>query len=56
MPQATKKKIDPLSPFKRALSLATRALAEDKSVNVVFGPDTPDSTGRQSGCLSSAAP
>jgi cobaltochelatase CobT len=46
MPQAAKKKIDPLSPFKRALSLATRALAEDKSVNVVFGPDTPGFDGK----------
>jgi cobaltochelatase CobT len=46
MPTAAKKKPDPLSPFKRALSLATRALAENKSVNVVFGSDTPGFDGK----------
>ncbi len=46
MPQAAKKKTDPLSPFKRSLSLATRTLAQNKSVNVVFGPDTPGFDGK----------
>ncbi len=46
MPAAAKKKPDPLSPFKRALSLATRTLAESKSVNVVFGPETPGFDGK----------
>jgi cobaltochelatase CobT len=46
MPTAAKKKPDPLSPFKRALSLATRTLAENKSVNVVFGSDTPGFDGK----------
>ena len=46
MPTSAKKKPDPLSPFKRALSLATRTLAENKSVNVVFGPETPGFDGK----------
>src|SRR6516165_3656747 len=46
MPTGAKKKPDPLSPFKRALSLATRTLAENKSVNVVFGTDTPGFDGK----------
>ncbi|HXW21822.1 MAG TPA: cobaltochelatase subunit CobT, partial [Rhodomicrobium sp.] len=46
MPTSAKKKPDPLSPFKRALSLATRAIAENKSVNVVFGPETPGFDGK----------
>ena len=45
MPIGSKKKPDPLSPFKRALSLATRTLAE-KSVNVVFGADAPGFDGK----------
>jgi cobaltochelatase CobT len=45
MPASAKKKPDPLSPFKRALSLATRTLAE-KSVNVVFGADAPGFDGK----------
>ena len=46
MPTGAKKKPDPLSPFKRALSLATRTLAENKSVNVVFGSDAPGFDGK----------
>jgi len=37
----TKKKPDPLAPFKRAVTLATRTLAANKSMNVVFGADAP---------------
>ncbi len=46
MPASAKKKPDPLSPFKRAVSLATRTLAENKSVNVTFGSDTPGFDGK----------
>lgn len=46
MPAGAKKKPDPLSPFKRALTLATRTIAENKSVNVVFGQDTPGFDGK----------
>ncbi len=46
MPAAAKKKPDPLAPFKRALSLATRTLAESSSVNVVFGPEAPGFDGK----------
>src|SRR5271157_6127160 len=46
MPTATKKKPDPLSPFKRALSLATRTVAEPRSGSVVFGPETPGFDGK----------
>jgi cobaltochelatase CobT len=46
MPNAAKKKIDPLAGFKRAVSLATRALAENKSVNVAFGSETPGFDGK----------
>ncbi|MFY9874412.1 MAG: cobaltochelatase subunit CobT, partial [Rhodomicrobium sp.] len=46
MPIGAKKKPDPLSPFKRALSLATRTLAENKSLNVVFGADAPGFDGK----------
>jgi cobaltochelatase CobT len=41
MANSTRKKPDPLAPFKRAVTLATRTLAASKSVNVVFGSDTP---------------
>ena len=41
MANGTKKKPDPLAPFKRAVTLATRTLADNKSMNVVFGSDWP---------------
>ena len=43
---SAKKKPDPLAPFKRAVSLATRTLAENKSMNVVFGTDAPGFDGK----------
>jgi cobaltochelatase CobT len=46
MPASAKKKPDPLAPFKRAVSLATRTLAENKSVTVTFGSDTPGFDGK----------
>ncbi len=46
MPNSAKKKTDPLAPFKRALSLATRTISENKAVNVVFGPETPGFDGK----------
>jgi cobaltochelatase CobT len=46
MANSTKKKPDPLAPFKRAVSLATRTLAANKSVNVVFGSDAPGFDGK----------
>jgi cobaltochelatase CobT len=46
MANGTKKKPDPLAPFKRAVTLATRTLAANKSVNVVFGSDTPGFDGK----------
>jgi len=41
-----KKKADPLGPFKRAVTLATRTLAANKSMNVVFGSDAPGYDGK----------
>src|SRR5271166_6200147 len=41
-----KKKPDPLAPFKRAITLATRTLAASKSMNVVFGSDAPGYDGK----------
>ncbi len=46
MANGVKKKPDPLAPFKRAVTLATRALAADKSMNVVFGSDAPGFDGK----------
>ncbi len=46
MPGSAKKKTDPLAPFKRALSLTTRTIAENKAVNVVFGSETPGFDGK----------
>jgi cobaltochelatase CobT len=46
MPSGAKKRTDPLSPFKRSVSLATRTLAENKSVHVVFGSETPGFDGK----------
>ncbi|KAI94948.1 cobalt chelatase [Rhodomicrobium udaipurense JA643] len=46
MPNTPRKKADPIQPFKRAVSLATRSLAENKSVNVTFGPETPGYDGK----------
>ncbi len=46
MPGGAKKKTDPLAPFKRSLSLTTRTIAENKSVNVVFGSETPGFDGK----------
>ncbi len=42
----SKKKADPLAPFKRALTLATRTLAANNSMNVVFGSDAPGFDGK----------
>src|SRR5271165_6325917 len=41
-----KKKPDPLAPFKRAITLATRTLAASKNMNVVFGSDAPGFDGK----------
>jgi cobaltochelatase CobT len=46
MANSTRKKPDPLAPFKRAVALATRTLAANKAVNVVFGSDTPGFDGK----------
>jgi cobaltochelatase CobT len=43
---AGKKKSDPLAPFKRAVTLATRSLAANKAMNVVFGSDAPGYDGK----------
>ncbi len=41
-----KRKADPISPFKRAVTLAARTLAANKSVNVTFGADPPGFDGK----------
>ncbi len=46
MASSAKKKPDPLAPFKRAVTLATRALAASKSANVAFGSDAPGYDGK----------
>jgi cobaltochelatase CobT len=46
MANGTKKKSDPLAPFKRAVTLATRTLAASNSMNVVFGSDAPGYDGK----------
>ena len=46
MPPGSKKKPDPLAPFKRAVALATRSLAANKSMNVVFSSDAPGYDGK----------
>ena len=46
MANSAKKRPDPLAPFKRAVALATRALAGNKSMNVVFGTDVPGFDGK----------
>lgn len=46
MPTGPKKRPDPLAPFKRAVTLATRSLAANKSMNVVFGSDAPGFDGK----------
>src|SRR5208337_5271638 len=46
MANGGKKKSDPLGPFKRAVSLTTRTLAANKSMNVVFGSDAPGYDGK----------
>jgi cobaltochelatase CobT len=46
MASNSKKKADPLTPFKRALMLATRTLAANKSLNVTFGTDAPGFDGK----------
>jgi cobaltochelatase CobT len=46
MANGTKKKPDPLAPFKRAITFATRTLAANKSMNVVFGSDVPGYDGK----------
>jgi cobaltochelatase CobT len=45
-PPSSKRKVDPQAPFKRALSLATRTLAGNKSINVTFGSDPPGFDGK----------
>ncbi len=46
MVNSAKKRPDPLAPFKRAVSLATRSLAGSKTMNVVFGSDVPGYDGK----------
>ncbi len=46
MPSSAKKKTDPLSPFKRAISLTARTIAADGAINVAFGPETPGFDGK----------
>ena len=46
MVNSVKKRPDPLAPFKRAVSLATRSLAGSKTMNVVFGSDVPGFDGK----------
>ena len=46
MVNSAKKRPDPLAPFKRAVSLATRSLAGSKTMNVVFGSDAPGFDGK----------
>ncbi len=46
MVNSVKKRPDPLAPFKRAVSLATRSLAGSKTMNVVFGSDAPGFDGK----------
>ncbi|MGO8953962.1 MAG: cobaltochelatase subunit CobT, partial [Rhodomicrobium sp.] len=46
MVNGIKKRPDPLGPFKRAVSLATRSLAASKTMNVVFGSDVPGYDGK----------
>jgi len=46
MPTGPKKRPDPLAPFKRAVTLATRSLAANKSMNVAFGSDAPGFDGK----------
>ncbi|MFY9640802.1 MAG: cobaltochelatase subunit CobT [Rhodomicrobium sp.] len=46
MPNGVKKRPDPLAPFKRAVTLATRSLAANKSMNVTFGSDAPGFDGK----------
>ena len=38
------KKESPVEPFKRVLALAVRAIAQDKEVQVAFGPGKPEPT------------
>jgi cobaltochelatase CobT len=46
MATSPKKRPDPLAPFKRAVTLATRSLAANKSLNVTFGTDAPGFDGK----------
>ncbi|MGC2603547.1 MAG: cobaltochelatase subunit CobT [Rhodomicrobium sp.] len=46
MPNGVKKRPDPLAPFKRAVTLATRSLAANKTMNVTFGSDAPGFDGK----------
>jgi cobaltochelatase CobT len=46
MPSGSKKKPDPLAPFKRAVTLTARALAASKPMTVVFGSDPPGYDGK----------
>ena len=41
MPAISKRKDGPVEPFKRALAAATRSIAGDQSLQVVFGADPP---------------
>ncbi|WP_141701728.1 hypothetical protein [Methyloceanibacter marginalis] len=43
---ANKRKEAPLDPFKRAVSLTTRSLAADSSVEVVFSTEAPGPCGQ----------
>ncbi len=46
-PQTNKRKEAPAEPFKRALGLATRAIAGDADMNVSFGPGRPELSGHE---------
>ena len=43
---APPKKESPVEPFKRVLALAVRAIAQDKEVQVTFGPGKPELDGK----------
>jgi cobaltochelatase CobT len=46
MSSPPKRKADPLLPFKRAVALATRTIAQKKQLQVVFGSDAPGFDGK----------
>ncbi len=46
MTSTPKRKPDPLTPFKRAVALATRTIAQNRQMQVVFGSDAPGFDGK----------